>query len=68
MKELDKIKKGLFNANQDLINKKLVIQSFGNVSVRFKDFILIKPSGVNLSKIHYKSMVSVNLDDKNHTD
>ena len=67
MKKLDKIKKDLYNANQDLINKKLVIQSFGNVSVRFKDFILIKPSGVNLSKLDYKSMVPVNLNDKNHT-
>ena len=67
MKKLDKIKKDLYNANQDLINKKLVIQSFGNVSVRFEDFILIKPSGVNLSKIDYKSMVSVNLHDKNYT-
>ena len=67
MKKLDKLKKVLYNANQDLINKKLVIQSFGNVSVRFKDFIVIKPSGVNISKLDYKSMVSVNLNYKNHT-
>ena len=67
MKKLDKIKKYLYNANQDLINKKLVIQSFGNVSVRIKDFILIKPSGVNLSKLDYKSMVSVNLHNENYT-
>ena len=67
MKKLNKIKKELYNANQDLVNKKLVIQSFGNVSVRFKDFIVIKPSGVNLSKLNYKNMVSVNLNDKNHT-
>ena len=66
MKKLNKIKKDLYNANKDLINKRLVIQSFGNVSVRFEDFILIKPSGVNLSKLDYKSMVSVNLDNKNH--
>ena len=67
MKKLDKIKKVSYNANQELINKKLVIQSFGNVSVRFKDIIVIKPSGVNLYKLDYKNMVSVNLKDKNYT-
>ena len=67
MKKLDKIKKELYKANQDLIDKKLVIQSFGNVSTRLGDFILIKPSGVNLSKLDYKSIVPVNLFDKNYT-
>ena len=67
MKKSDKIKKELYKANQDLINKKLVIQSFGNVSVRLGDCIFIKPSGVNLSKLDYKSMVPVNLSDKKYT-
>ena len=67
MKKIDKIKKELYKANQDLINKKLVIQSFGNVSVRLGDCIFIKPSGVNLSKLDYKSMVPVNLSDKKYT-
>ena len=67
MKELDKIKKELYRANKSLIDKKLVIQSFGNVSTRLGDLILIKPSGVNLSKSDYKSIVSVNLSDKNYT-
>ena len=67
MKKLDKIKKVSYNAKQELINKKLVIKSFGNVSVRFKDIIVIKPSGVNLYKLDYKNMVSVNLKDKNYT-
>ena len=67
MKKIDKIKKELYKANQDLINKKLVIQSFGNVSVRLGDCIFIKPSGVNLSKLNYKSMVTVNLSDKKYT-
>ena len=64
MKNLDKIKKKLYKANQDLMKKKLVIQSFGNVSLRFENHILIKPSGVNLSKLDYKSMVPVNIIDK----
>ena len=67
MKKIDKIKTELYKANQDLINKKLVIQSFGNVSVRLGDCIFIKPSGVNLSKLDYKSMVPVNLSDKKYT-
>ena len=67
MKKIDRIKKELYKANQDLINKKLVIQSFGNVSVRLGDCIFIKPSGVNLSKLDYKSMVPVNLSDKKYT-
>ena len=64
MKNLDKIKKKLYKANQDLIKKKLVIQSFGNVSLRFENHILIKPSGINLSKIDYISMVPVNIIDE----
>jgi len=67
MKKLDTIKKGLYKANQDLISKKLVIQSFGNVSIRNGECILIKPSGVNLSKINYKNMVNVDLFDKKYT-
>mgnify|MGYP001159549442 CR=1 FL=1 len=66
MKKLDKIKKACYIANQDLIKKKLVIQNFGNVSVRHENSILIKPSGVNLSKLDYKSMVPVNIVDKKH--
>ena len=66
MKKLEKIKKKCYKANQDLIKKKLVIQNFGNVSVRHENSILIKPSGVNLSTLDYKSMVPVNIIDKKH--
>jgi len=66
MKKLEKIKKTCYKANQDLIKKKLVIQNFGNVSVRYENSILIKPSGVNLSTLDYKSMVPVNIVDKKH--
>jgi len=39
--------------NKLLVKKKLVIQNFGNVSVRVdKDHFVIKPSGVNLSNIN----------------
>ena len=66
MKNLDKIKKACFKANQDLIKKNLVIQNFGNVSVRNEDCILIKPSGINLSTLDYKSMVPVDIIDKQY--
>ena len=42
MKSLDKMKKKLYKANQDLIKKKLVIQSFGNVSLRFEIHICFR--------------------------
>ena len=66
MKKLEKIKKVCYKANQDLIKKKLAIQSFGNVSIRFENSILIKPSGVNLSTLDYKSMVPVDIVDKKY--
>ncbi len=66
MRNLERIKKICYKSNQDLIKKKLVIQSFGNVSVRSKNAILIKPSGVNLSTIDFKSMVPVNILDKKY--
>jgi len=38
--------------NKIIVKKKLVIQNFGNVSIRFDDnHFFIKPSGVDLSKI-----------------
>ncbi len=67
MKKLDKIRKACFKANQDLIKKKLVIQNFGNVSVRHENSVLIKPSGINLSLLNYKSIVPVNIVDKKYT-
>ena len=48
-----KMKKKLYKANQDLIKKKLVIQSFGNVSLRFENHILIM--GVNSHIINSNS-------------
>ena len=51
------------------INKKIVslglqFQSFGNVSLKFKNYCLIKPSGVNLNKINYLDISVVDMNTK----
>ena len=51
------------------INKKIVslglqFQSFGNVSLKFKNYCLIKPSGVNLNKINYLDISVVDINTK----
>ena len=51
------------------INKKIVslglqFQSFGNVSLKFKNYCLIKPSGVNLNKINYLDISVVDINSK----
>ena len=52
MKNYIKIAKKCIIENKKLINKKLVIHNFGNVSIRIdKDHFLIKPSGAELSKL-----------------
>ncbi len=63
MTELDRIKQIVYKANTDLVKKKLVIQSFGNVSERFNHQCIIKPSGIELNSTQFTSMVSVNIDD-----
>ena len=67
MNKFDKIKKTSYKANLDLKESKLVIQNFGNVSVRYENYIIIKPSGVNLKKISYDNMVPVNIFDGKYT-
>ena len=48
--------------NKDIVENKLVIQNFGNVSVRFDaDHFLIKPSGVNLNKIKATDVPLINI-------
>ena len=50
------------NQNKKLVEKKLVIQSFGNVSVRYDvNHFLIKPSGVNLDKINPKDIPLIDI-------
>ena len=67
MHKLDNIKKTSYKANLDLMESKLVIQNFGNVSVRHENHIIIKPSGVNLKKISFKNMVPVSIFDGKYT-
>lgn len=48
--------------NKIVVEKNLVIQNFGNVSLRIdNDHFVIKPSGVNLYKINVKDMPVVNI-------
>ena len=63
MKNIKTIKQDVFRANKDLVKKELVIHSFGNVSQRYIQNCVIKPSGINLDKIKSNEMVSVNIKD-----
>jgi L-ribulose-5-phosphate 4-epimerase len=56
-------KEKVFEANQKLHKLNLVIDSFGNVSGRDKNSILIKPSGVNIDQLTMSKIVTVNLID-----
>ena len=48
--------------NKLLVKKKLVIQNFGNVSIRVdKDHFVIKPSGVNLTKVNISDMPIISI-------
>ena len=48
--------------NKLLVKKKLVIQNFGNVSIRVdRDHFVIKPSGVNLTKVNISDMPIINI-------
>ncbi len=51
--------------NKEIVKKKLVLQNFGNVSIRIDDdHFVIKPSGVDLNKIKISDMPILNI--KNH--
>lgn len=57
-----KILKLCISENRKLINKKLSIQNFGNVSIRIDNkFFAIKPSGTNLAKISYKDIPIISI-------
>tara|TARA_B100000287_G_C20659962_1_gene789826 strand:- start:1989 stop:2681 length:693 start_codon:yes stop_codon:yes gene_type:complete len=58
----------VFNSNQRIHELKLVFQSFGNASGRDGDKCLIKPSGVNMSKISNEDIVSVSINNLDDTD
>ena len=47
------IKKQVLLFNKKLLNSNLVFKSFGNLSARYLDTFIIKPSGVNLENTHF---------------
>ena len=50
--------------NRQLSKSNLQINQFGNVSVKYNDLCLIKPSGVDLKKINYKDISVVGIKNK----
>ena len=63
MGNMETVKKDVLRSNKDLVERGLVIKSFGNVSQRFNQYCVIKPSGINLNEIKSNDMVSVNIGD-----
>ena len=62
MKKYLKIAKECIYQNKELVNKKLVIHNFGNVSLRIdKEHFVIKPSGAKLAKLKPQDMPVVNI-------
>lgn len=63
---LEEIKKEVFEANIELVKSGLVILNWGNVSQidREKGLIVIKPSGVDYSKMSPDDMVVVDMSGK----
>lgn len=63
---MKKILKEVLEGNRALQNSDLQIQNFGNLSVKFKDKLYIKPSGVNLKKISFSDISVVRIIDCKH--
>lgn len=63
---LEKLKENVFKANLELVEKKLVIYTWGNVSAvdREKKLIVIKPSGVEYDVMKADDMVVVDFNGK----
>lgn len=55
------IKQKVYEANMQLYENKLVPLTWGNVSARMDDYIIIKPSGVEYPKMLPKDMVVLDL-------
>ena len=64
--DLNNIKKSVLEINKELKNSGLIIQNFGNASIRYENKFYIKPSGVDLLSTNYKEMVEVNIDEENN--
>jgi len=63
---LEKLKNDVYKANLELVEKGLVIHTWGNVSGRDKEsgLIVIKPSGVSYDSMKPGDMVVIDLDGK----
>lgn len=61
MLELE-IKQKVYEANMELYRRNLVIYTWGNVSEKIGEFIVIKPSGVEYEKMKPNDMVIVDID------
>ncbi len=63
---LEKLKNEVFEANLELVNRGLVVYTWGNVSGidREQGLVVIKPSGVPYERMTPDDMVVVNLDGK----
>ena len=60
---LKELKEQVFKANLELVKYNLVIFTWGNVSARDGDYIVIKPSGVEYDKMKADDMVVLDLDE-----
>ncbi len=63
---LERLKKEVFEANLQLVQEKLVILTWGNVSGidRESNFVVIKPSGIPYHKLKARDMVVVDMEGK----
>ncbi|MDF2514598.1 MAG: ulaF1 [Herbinix sp.] len=61
---LEKLKQEVFDANMELVNKGMVIYTWGNVSGidRESNLVVIKPSGVDYATMKAEDMVVVDLE------
>lgn len=58
---LENIKKEVYESNMELYHSKLVIFTWGNVSARHEDYVVIKPSGVKYELMKPDDMVVLDL-------
>ena len=59
---LEIIKQEVYEANMELYHSKLVIFTWGNVSARYENYIVIKPSGIKYQVMKAEDMVVLDLD------
>lgn len=59
---LESLKEQVLKANLELVKHNLVIFTWGNVSARENDYIVIKPSGIDYDTMNVDDMVVLDLD------